>query len=270
MDNDVVITVSDTGFNNDWISLQWIQHFEKFSARKQQKAWRLLLLDSFGSHHIYEVVKFCENHKIIPFNMPSHTTHLLQPLNVGVFQPLKHWHLEAFNDAVQNGDETFSKVKFLHALNTFQGKAFKPTTIRFAWEKTGFILYNPELVVDKICQQVPSPQAATPPPQNTWLFLDQTPRTIKDLPESMFNQMTSGHLPEELLPTWSKFAKGVVVMAQKGELLETRLNGITAAKNAQKARLQQSNKIFQAGSILYAKDAQHMVCEQLELEERRE
>ena len=270
LDNNVVITVLDTGFNNDWISLQWIQHFEKFSARKQQGAWRLLLLDSFGSHHIYEVVKFCEDHKIIPFSMPSHTTHLLQPLDVGVFQPLKHWHLEAVNDAVQNGDETFSKVEFLHVLNTFQGKAFKPTTICSAWEKTGLIPYNPGLVVDKVRQQVPPPRAATPPPQNTWLFLDQTPRTIKDLPESMFNQIASRHLPEELLPTWSKFAKGVVVMAQKEELLETRPNGITAAKNAQKARLKQSNKILQAGSILYSKDAQYMVCERLELEERRD
>lgn len=267
LDGNVAITVAETGFNNDWISLKWIRHFEKFSAQKQQGAWRLLLLDGYGSHHIYEVVKFCEDHKIIPFGMPSHTTHLLQPLDVGVFQPLKHWHSEAVNDAVQNGDETFSKVEFLNALNTFRRKAFKPTTIRSAWKKIGLIPYNPDLVVDKICQQLPPSRAVTPPPQQVWLPLDQTPRTIKDLRESMFNQAASGHITKELLPTWSKFAKGAVAMAQKGELLETRLNSITAAENARKARGRQPNRVLQSGGVLYAKDARRMVRERLELEE---
>ena len=77
-------------------------------------------------------------------------------------------------------------------------------------------------------------------------------------------------MTEELLQTWSKFAKGAVVMAQKGELLEARLNSITAAENARKARSRQPNKVFQSGGILYAKDARRMVRERLELEERRE
>lgn len=86
----------------------------------------------------------------------------------------------------------------------------------------------------------------------------------------MFNQMASKHMTEELLPTWSKFAKGAVVMAQKGELLEARLNSITAAKNARKARSRQPNKVLQSGGVLYAKDARCMVRDRLELEERRE
>ena len=116
--------------------------------------------------------------------MPSHTTHLLQPLDVGVFQPLKHWHSEAVNDAVQNGDETFSKVEFLHALNTFRSKAFKPSTIRSAWEKTGLIPYDPGLVVDKIRQQVPLCRAATPH-LNTCGFLRIRPQELLKTYESL-------------------------------------------------------------------------------------
>ena len=86
--------------------------------------------------------------------MPFYTAYLLQPLHVGMFQLLKHWHSKAVNDAVQNGDETFSKVEFLNALNIFLCKTFKPITIRSAWKKTGFIFYDLGLVVDKIRQQL--------------------------------------------------------------------------------------------------------------------
>lgn len=41
--------------------------------------------------------------------MPPHATHLLQALDVCVFQPLKHWHSGAVNEAVQNGTTHFQK-----------------------------------------------------------------------------------------------------------------------------------------------------------------
>ena len=90
LSDDIAVTTAETEYTNDWISLKWMKHFEKYFTRKQQGAYRLLLLDSHGSHHIDEFLKFCEDHKIKPVGMPPHTTHLLQPLDVCVFQPLKH------------------------------------------------------------------------------------------------------------------------------------------------------------------------------------
>ena len=132
IDDEVVFTTSDTGYSNDWISLQWIKHFDHYSQRYQRDAWRLLVMDGYGSHHTREFLSYCEDHKIIPFDLPSHTTHLLQPLNVCVFQPLKHWHSKVVNEAIQTGDEIFTKIEFLTAFNEFRSKAFKETTIRSA------------------------------------------------------------------------------------------------------------------------------------------
>ena len=196
LDDDIAITTAETGYTNDWISLQWVKHFEKYSAKRQQGAWRLLLMDGHGSHHTYEFLKFCEDHKIKAVGMPPHTTHLLQPLDVCVFQPLKHWHSEAVNEAVQNGDETFSKVEFLNAFNTFRRKAFKESTIRSAWKKTGLIPYNPALVTDKVREGLPPTRGITPPPPD-WIPLDKTPTSVKDIRESMFNQLANAPMPEE-------------------------------------------------------------------------
>ena len=86
----MVLTVAETGYSNDWLSLQWLKHFDAHTAKFQTGAYRLLLLDGYGLHHTIEFIEYCEEAKIIPFGLPAHTTHLLQPLDMVVFQPLKH------------------------------------------------------------------------------------------------------------------------------------------------------------------------------------
>ena len=136
---------------------------EKYFAKTQQSAWCLLLIDGHKLHHIYEFLKFCKDHKIKVVNMPPNITHFLQSLDICVFQLLKHWHSEVVNKAAQNRDETFSKVEFLNAFNSFCGKAFKESTIRSTWKKTSLISYNPVLVVDKVCGGLPPAYNITTP-----------------------------------------------------------------------------------------------------------
>ncbi len=71
--DDVLITTSDTGYSNDWISLRWLKHFDRFSQKHQKGAWRLLVMNGYESHHTREFLSYCENHKITPFGLPSHT-----------------------------------------------------------------------------------------------------------------------------------------------------------------------------------------------------
>ena len=61
-----------------------------FNAQTKARAgsgYRLLLLDGHASHYNYPFLKFCIDNRIIPFCMPSHSTHDLQPLDVGIFGP---------------------------------------------------------------------------------------------------------------------------------------------------------------------------------------
>ncbi len=97
----------------------------------------------------------------------------------------------------------------------------------------------------------------TPPPD--WIPLDKTPTSVKDIRESMFNQLANAPMPEEFRQTWTKFAKDACQVAQKAELLETKLNNTNAAENPRKARQRQANKVLKTGGILYAKDVRYMV-----------
>ena len=87
--DDTLIALSDTGYSNDDISLGWLAHFELFTSRRKTGAYRLLLLDGYGSHCTKQFIGYCDRYSIIPFCFPPHTTHLLRPLDV-VFQPYKH------------------------------------------------------------------------------------------------------------------------------------------------------------------------------------
>jgi hypothetical protein len=43
--------------------------------------------DSHGSHDTLNLIELAQQHNIILFCLPPHTTHKLQPLDVGVFGP---------------------------------------------------------------------------------------------------------------------------------------------------------------------------------------
>ncbi|KAF2192836.1 CENP-B protein, partial [Zopfia rhizophila CBS 207.26] len=50
---------------------------------------RLLVINGHESHNSLEFQQLCKEKNIITLYMPSHSSHLLQPLNVGCFGPLK-------------------------------------------------------------------------------------------------------------------------------------------------------------------------------------
>lgn len=49
----------------------------------------IMFLDGHKSHETFALVDLAKRHNIILFIFPPHTTHLLQPLDVGVFGPFK-------------------------------------------------------------------------------------------------------------------------------------------------------------------------------------
>jgi hypothetical protein len=130
-------------------------------------------MDGYGSHLTYKLWEYARANNILMFKLPPHSTHLTQPLDVGVFQPMKQHHVDAVHTAVRLGDAEFSRLEFLAAFRDFKFKAFKPTTIQSAGKKVGLIPYNPEIVLSKIramnpmdapSRYIPWSSPTSPPP----------------------------------------------------------------------------------------------------------
>ena len=84
------IKVSANGWTTDEIGLEWLQKiFIPATSQRTIGSYRLLILDGHGSHLTPAFDKICADNKIIALCMPAHSSHLLQPLDVGCFSPLK-------------------------------------------------------------------------------------------------------------------------------------------------------------------------------------
>ena len=86
------------GYTMDEIGLQWLQKFDaqtRTELASPPLECRLLIPDG---HHLHYNLRFCEyawENKIVLLSYPGHSTHLLQPLDVGLFSLQK-----AYEDAV--------------------------------------------------------------------------------------------------------------------------------------------------------------------------
>jgi hypothetical protein len=107
------VATSESGYSNGQLALEWLDHFDRFTAYGRP---RLLLLDGHDSHITDELIRRCHDKDITPFCLPPHTTHILQPLDVGVFQPFKHYLSQAIKDSTRerlNSVSPFSSVGYL-------------------------------------------------------------------------------------------------------------------------------------------------------------
>ena len=152
-----LVGTSETGYNNDELKMKWLVHFEHSSAARLAGSYRLLLLAGFGSHCTKQFLDFCDLYKIIVFCLPAHSSHLLQPLDVVVFQPYKHYHPEAVEAATRTGCGDFDKAEFLDTIDTIRQQTFKSSTIQSAFGATGLIPYDPDIVISKLRESVIPP-----------------------------------------------------------------------------------------------------------------
>jgi hypothetical protein len=81
--------VSENSWTTNKIGLWWLKHFDKHTKGRTIGRYRLLILDGYGSHISPEFDQYCIEHLIIVLCMPAHSSHLLQPLDVGCFSVLK-------------------------------------------------------------------------------------------------------------------------------------------------------------------------------------
>ena len=81
--------VSPTGWSNTEIFKTYLEkHFMKYVKGLSADQPIIVLYDCHKSHVSLGVIEWAKAHNIILFVFPAHTSHLLQPLDVGCFGPL--------------------------------------------------------------------------------------------------------------------------------------------------------------------------------------
>lgn len=89
-----IVTISDTGYINSELFVRWLQHFiSVVNPTTERKV--LLLLDGHSTHSKnLAALELARDNGIIMLQLPSHTTHKLQPLDVAFFKPLETFYTQ--------------------------------------------------------------------------------------------------------------------------------------------------------------------------------
>jgi hypothetical protein len=153
--------VSPNGWTSDEIGLRWLEKlFIPTTSSRTKGGYRLLILDGHGSHLTPRFDKICEENKIIPIYMPPHSSHLLQPLDIGCFAVLKRVYGRLVEMKMRNGINHIDKFDFLEAYPSARIEAFKSEIIKNSFCSAGLIPFTPERVISKLDIRLRTP---TPP-----------------------------------------------------------------------------------------------------------
>ena len=191
------LATSTKGWTDDDLGLEWLKLFNQESKPANLQDFRLLLVDNHSSYCTGRFIMHCLQNRIILIAFPPHSTHLFQPLDVGLFSPLQNYYSAQILDHAQySGGRGVSKEDFLKYYHRARSRALTPHNIRSAFQASGIHPCRARPVLDKLNLEIPNPTVQKSPENSTWGSFssgaqEQDATDTKTVAEGDFNSATS-------------------------------------------------------------------------------
>src|SRR6266480_6386388 len=95
-------------------------------------------------------MQYCFENNLILCRIPYHTSHKLQPCDIGVFGPLKAAYRDEVERLYQGGANTVGTEHFTSLYSPARQKALTSRNIKAGWIKAGLYPFNPDRVLRDI------------------------------------------------------------------------------------------------------------------------
>jgi DDE superfamily endonuclease len=245
--------------------MDWINHFNIHTKDRVMGTHRLLILDGHGSHATPEFDAFCTENSIVTICMPPHTSHIVQPLDVGCFGALKTIYGQLVRDLCRRGILHVDKEDFLLMYLEARTRVFSEQTIKNSFRATGLVPFNPDYVLSQLF--------ATPtPPSTSSGSLDGglasspwqsgTPKNLGDLAKQLGLVHTAiQHSSQSPTAVLGKVVKCTQQAMIQGTILERRVTELEATIQYQNKKRRKSSRRLQTGGVLLVGDALDMIAE---------
>ncbi|KAF4456192.1 hypothetical protein F53441_1609 [Fusarium austroafricanum] len=176
--DDWAMATSPNGWTDNEIGLEWLKHFDRSTSARSVGHYRLLILDGHESHHSLDFEKYCQANKVVTLCMPPHSSHLLQPLDVGYFSLLKKAYGQEIEHLIRCHVSHVSKAGFFPAFYAAFQATMTEKNIKAAFRGAGLVHLDPESVVSKLDVQLrtPTPAVEEDGPSSPWV--SKTPKTV--------------------------------------------------------------------------------------------
>jgi hypothetical protein len=136
---DWILDHSPNGWTSDEISLRWLKQVLIPGISHSQGGYRLLILDGHGSHLTPKFDEICAANNIIPICMPPHSSHLLQPLDVGCFAVLKRVYGQLVESKTRLGINHIDNLTFLWPIQARAQTHSSQIPSKIASEQQGYL-----------------------------------------------------------------------------------------------------------------------------------
>ena len=110
--------------------------------------------------------------------MPPHSSHLLQPLDVGCFSPLKCAYGHQISSLIRDHINHITKLEFLPAFKAAYQQLIIKKNIYTGFQGAGLVPYNPKAVLLKLDVKLRTP---TPLAPKAALWESKTPSNAREL-----------------------------------------------------------------------------------------
>jgi hypothetical protein len=180
----VFLTSTASGWSNNDLGLAWLEQVFNYCTKKKacrERDWRLLILDSHGSHVTNDFIDYCDDYRILLAIMPPHSTHTLQLLNVVLFKLLSTTYSNQLSSHLQcnQGLVPIRKCDFFLLFWRAWEVSFRKETILKSFEATGIWPMDRERVLK--CFRHRPPKQASISNESDWRSMDWLVRAAVDL-----------------------------------------------------------------------------------------
>jgi hypothetical protein len=258
---DWVISISENGWTTNQLGFDWLKHFDRHTKTRTVGTYRMLIIDGHESHNSAEFQQYCKDQKIISLCMPAHSSHLLQPLDVGCFSPLKKAYGDEVNKLMRNRINHITKQEFLPCFKAAQKKAITASNIQGGFRGAGLVPFDPERVISTLDVKLRTP--SPPLPANNEPWQSQTPSNTLEF-ESQSTlirdkyKREQGSSPNSVLSALEHYAKGGAILSHKLALAQQENAELQAALAAATERKSRKRKRIQAIGSLAVEEGQRL------------
>lgn len=255
---DWVLAVSENGWTTNELGYAWLKHFDACTRTRQVGLYRLLVLDGHESHLSQDFKDYCEENKIVTLCMPAHSSHILQPLDVGCFAPLKVRYSQRVRALASRRVFHIDKMGFLPAFRDAFFETFTKENILGGFRGAGLVPLDAQRVLDKLDIR---PQTPPGPPPDATPWQTATPSNTQEFAlQSNLVSNKLGSSPSSAKNGFQQLVKGAELMLHQNALMAARIKELEELNEELTRRKSRKRKRIQTGGVLEFGEASNSVA----------
>jgi hypothetical protein len=184
--------------------------------------------------------------------MPAHSSHLLQPLDVGCFSALKQTYRRGVEQILFGSINHIDKHEFLPLYKQARQTALHQDNIRAGFAATGLVPYNPDRVLSQLHAEYQTPLPC-PPSNASWAA--ETPYNIAELQQQTallkrYLKRRTHSPPSPTEQALGQLVKGCEMAMSSAVLLASENEKLRMENQRQKRKRAQKRTYIARGGVL--------------------